>query len=602
MGAVAVDLFGFGATPPPPEPWGSAEYAAHLVGLFDEPGVLADRVVLVGHSFGGRVAIPLYGLVPDRIERLVLTGVPLLDRSAGAPVRPPPSGWPGGFTGWGWWGRDAWSRCARPVRLPRLPGGPGGHPWRLRAVLGERVHRGHGRRDCPVDLVWGEDDTEVPVEVAERARPLFGSTAPTTLTTLPGVGHLTPTEAPRPLRPVIVGGPALTGVRRLRSTWPRGTGGVAWITVPPARLACVPSGLRWLRVAQREHYLAGSAITLRARWWRSTPANLALAAVAAVPPASPRCGGPWPVRGVAVRGGRRAARPGASRAYVRTGLDPPAEYPGRGLGRPESGRVGVGLVTGWAAPLAVLAALAVPVVVDAACLATTPVERRLSRRLRRRGRGPPGSGSTPTVVAITGSYGKTSTKGHIAHLVRPDRTLVATPASFNNRAGLARAVNEHLADGTRGVRGRDGHLRPRRDRRPVPMVPARRLGDHRHRPGAPGALRIRGADRRGQVGDPRPRRHRGPPGRRSASGGPGRGGGGPGAAGLRCSAADRSADVCVAAQPGRHARCRCSSPGAVVAGSLVCPPGSSRPIWPAPSPWPWSSASSRRPSAPGWPT
>ena len=54
----------------------------------------------------------------------------------------------------------------------------------------------------------------------------------------------------------------------------------------------------------------------------------------------------------------------------------------------------------------------------------------------------------PTVVAITGSYGKTSTKGHIAHLVRPTRAVVATPASFNNRAGLARAVNEHLADGT----------------------------------------------------------------------------------------------------------------------------------------------------------
>ena len=65
--------------------------------------------------------------------------------------------------------------------------------------------------------------------------------------------------------------------------------------------------------------------------------------------------------------------------------------------------------------------------------------RQAAERLRRVG---------PTVVAVTGSYGKTSTKGHIAHLVRPARTVVATPASFNNRAGLARAVNEHLADGT----------------------------------------------------------------------------------------------------------------------------------------------------------
>jgi pimeloyl-ACP methyl ester carboxylesterase len=35
---------------------------------------------VVGHSFGGRVAIPLQAMVPDRIERMVLTGVPLLDR------------------------------------------------------------------------------------------------------------------------------------------------------------------------------------------------------------------------------------------------------------------------------------------------------------------------------------------------------------------------------------------------------------------------------------------------------------------------------------------------------------------------------------------
>ncbi len=54
----------------------------------------------------------------------------------------------------------------------------------------------------------------------------------------------------------------------------------------------------------------------------------------------------------------------------------------------------------------------------------------------------------PTVVAVTGSYGKTSTKGHLAHLLGASRQVVASPASFNNRAGLARAVNEHLAEGT----------------------------------------------------------------------------------------------------------------------------------------------------------
>jgi UDP-N-acetylmuramoyl-tripeptide--D-alanyl-D-alanine ligase len=55
----------------------------------------------------------------------------------------------------------------------------------------------------------------------------------------------------------------------------------------------------------------------------------------------------------------------------------------------------------------------------------------------------------PRVVAITGSYGKTSTKNHIVDLLALDGGVVATPRSFNNRAGLSRAINENLADATR---------------------------------------------------------------------------------------------------------------------------------------------------------
>lgn len=55
----------------------------------------------------------------------------------------------------------------------------------------------------------------------------------------------------------------------------------------------------------------------------------------------------------------------------------------------------------------------------------------------------------PTVVAITGSFGKTSTKNHLVDLVRANGGVVASPKSFNNRAGLSRTINESLADGTR---------------------------------------------------------------------------------------------------------------------------------------------------------
>ena len=55
----------------------------------------------------------------------------------------------------------------------------------------------------------------------------------------------------------------------------------------------------------------------------------------------------------------------------------------------------------------------------------------------------------PLVVAITGSYGKTSTKNHLADLLSGDGGVVATPKSFNNRAGLSRSINENLTEGTR---------------------------------------------------------------------------------------------------------------------------------------------------------
>jgi pimeloyl-ACP methyl ester carboxylesterase len=200
--AIGLDLFGFGATPPPPEPWGTEEYARHLLPLFDGADGLAERVTIVGHSFGGRVAVRLAAMAPDRIERLVLTGVPLLDR---ADRRATPS---------------LSYRVARFLhrrglvadsRMESLRQRHGSADYRaaqgvmrgvLVALLAEEYADDLAAIRCPVDLVWGANDTEVPVEVAERARALLGSS---TLLTLPGVGHLTPTEAPAALRRVVLG-------------------------------------------------------------------------------------------------------------------------------------------------------------------------------------------------------------------------------------------------------------------------------------------------------------------------------------------------------------------------------------------------------------
>lgn len=203
LSVVAPDLFGFGATPPPPEGWGSAEYAAHLVPLFEEPGVLADRIVLVGHSFGGRVSLHLATLVPDRIERVVLTGVPLLDRR-GRRARPAAA-----FRtvrrlhSLGLVGDERMEAMRNKYGSPDYRAAQGVMRSVFVRILAERYDEQMAAITCPVDLVWGEDDTEVPLDVASRAETLF---ADARLTVLPGVGHLTPTEAPDALRAVIAGG------------------------------------------------------------------------------------------------------------------------------------------------------------------------------------------------------------------------------------------------------------------------------------------------------------------------------------------------------------------------------------------------------------
>ncbi len=217
--------------------------------------------------------------------------------------------------------------------------------------------------------------------------------------------------------------------------------------VAGAAAASALAGLRWLRVAQREHYLAGSVTRFALRWWWGavsfnrllalmailgflvalsfSPAGFAPAAVVAIGPV-----------GLSLRG--RSAK----LAWTRRLRTLAAVWAAL-----QAIVVVAGVLGGVGPVVAVAGALLVPALVDAACAVTSPFEHRLADRfvesatakLRR---------LSPTVVGITGSYGKTSTKGYVGHLLSSTRAVVVSPASYNNRAGLARTVNDHLGPGT----------------------------------------------------------------------------------------------------------------------------------------------------------
>ena len=68
------DLPGFGSEPPPSKPWHVVDYAEFLKVYADRHKI--RRPVIIGHSFGGRVALKFSQLYPDGVRSLILTGTP----------------------------------------------------------------------------------------------------------------------------------------------------------------------------------------------------------------------------------------------------------------------------------------------------------------------------------------------------------------------------------------------------------------------------------------------------------------------------------------------------------------------------------------------
>lgn len=193
---MAPDLPGFGASPAPDHVIGAEAYAdvvARILDFFDRPPVV------VGHSFGGRVAVCLAARHPDRVGPLVLTGVPLIRLETGR--RPSPA-----YRLARWLNRIG---VVSDERMEKERRKRGSDDYRsvtgvMRDILVKVVNETYEgqlmRIGVPVQMLWGERDTEVPLSVAEAAQALIPDSS---LEVLHGVGHFVPLEAPEALRAAI---------------------------------------------------------------------------------------------------------------------------------------------------------------------------------------------------------------------------------------------------------------------------------------------------------------------------------------------------------------------------------------------------------------
>lgn len=205
LDGIALDLPGHGVAPEPPEAWSTAQYAELVATVLS--GFDAGPWVVLGHSFGARVAVHLANLAPrsgaalddgPSIAALVLTG---------APLAPPPDSRPPRAS--------AAYRAARALhraglvsddRMEHLRRRHGSDDYRaasplMRGVLVKAVNETANAAYIPplrrwvagggaLELVWWEHDPQASLQGVLSGLSASDGLAPPRVTTVPGSGHL----------------------------------------------------------------------------------------------------------------------------------------------------------------------------------------------------------------------------------------------------------------------------------------------------------------------------------------------------------------------------------------------------------------------------
>ena len=164
MRGVCVDFPGFGESAEPTRPYTVADYAEEVLALAD--GMGARSFALVGHSFGGRVALEIAAKHPERVRALALVD------AAGLKPRRKPS----------YYLRVAAHKLLRKMRKKGLAGSSDYSVLSpvMKATFVRVVNYDQtpllSEIGCSTAVFWGEDDRDTPLYMAKKfARGIRGA-------------------------------------------------------------------------------------------------------------------------------------------------------------------------------------------------------------------------------------------------------------------------------------------------------------------------------------------------------------------------------------------------------------------------------------------
>lgn len=182
---VIYELPGFGNEPAPKATWGVPEYAEWVKARIAADGL--QNVILVGHSFGGRISSLIASERPEWLKGLVLYGAPCLYRpSAKIKVK--------NFLGH-WGGKLPFPESFR--KKIRGEEENDASDYGMRAIWRRVVTFDQTELvkniSVPTLLVWGEVDEEAPLRIGKELETLIPHA---TLTVIPNGGHSVHLEQP----------------------------------------------------------------------------------------------------------------------------------------------------------------------------------------------------------------------------------------------------------------------------------------------------------------------------------------------------------------------------------------------------------------------